>query len=218
MMNDLGKALMVRIQELAEERGGKIDINNLDEIIISLAGIIKGRVNTDKDAKLYSQIEKIADQVKEAKQAIRQSQPEKLTTDHIPDATSALSTVTAETEQATNEILNATETIQELSGRIEDVEIRNEIINQVTRIFEASNFQDLTGQRINKVITTLTDIEDRMGSLIKAFSTSTAKKVATNRKDGATSGGIDERSLLNGPQMSGEAPSQDAIDDLFNNA
>lgn len=208
-MLDLGKILLARIQELREESGGKIDINNIDDIIASLMETIKGHVATQNDVHLYNEMEKIADQIKVAKQEVVSASPAKISDDYIPGATLELSAVTKATEQATNIILDAAEEIQNLAGGLADKETGNKIIDNVTKIFEASNFQDLTGQRINKVITTLTDIEERIGTLIKAFSSTSAKAKKIQNDD-------PDSKLLNGPQM--EAPSQDEIDDLFNRA
>jgi len=73
-----------------------------------------------------------------------------------------LDAVTADSAQATQKILAAAEEIDQLAdnlsaalkGRIEQ-ELAQDISDLVLRIFEASNFQDLIGQRVGKVMTTL---------------------------------------------------------------
>src|SRR5271167_1531938 len=74
--------------------------------------------------------------------------------------------VTDGTEQATQKILAAAEEIDQLAnnlsaalkGKIEQGAAQD-ISDLVIRIFEACNFQDLTGQRIAKVMTTLKFLE-----------------------------------------------------------
>ncbi len=82
--------------------------------------------------------------------------------------TNELDAVVDGTEGATETILAAAEFIDEtantLSARVgkEDSELANDIQDKVVQIFEACNFQDLTGQRITKVVGTLRFVEDRI--------------------------------------------------------
>jgi ABC-type transporter Mla subunit MlaD len=74
-----------------------------------------------------------------------------------------LAAVTAGTAQATQKILAAAEEIDQLAdnlsaalkGRLEQ-ELAQDIADSVLRIFEACNFQDMIGQRVAKVMKTLT--------------------------------------------------------------
>jgi chemotaxis protein CheZ len=84
----------------------------------------------------------------------------------------------------------------------------------VVKIFEACNFQDLTGQRITKVVATLKFIETHIVRMMEiwggldAFKDIEAEKIAERTGDAA---------LLNGPKVDGEVghASQDDIDSLF---
>ena len=77
-----------------------------------------------------------------------------------------LEAVTTGTEQATQKILAAAEEIDQLAnnlsaalkGKIEQ-DLAQDIADTVIRIFEACNFQDLIGQRVSKVMTTIKLIE-----------------------------------------------------------
>lgn len=81
--------------------------------------------------------------------------------------------VTDGTEQATQKILAAAEEIDQLAnnlsaalkGKIEQG-LAQDILDLVIRIFEACNFQDLNGQRVNKVMTTLKFVEDHITSVL----------------------------------------------------
>lgn len=92
--------------------------------------------------------------------------------------------ITDGTEQATQKILAAAEEIDQLAnnlsaalkGKIEQG-LAQDIQDLVVRIFEACNFQDLNGQRVDKVMTTLKFIEDHITSVldeIKTMSTLTS--------------------------------------------
>lgn len=80
----------------------------------------------------------------------------------------------------------------------------------VTRIFEACNFQDLTGQRITKVVGALKHIETKIGALMHALGEEIGAPPPAPADDEDP-----EKKLLNGPQMPGQGVSQDDIDRLF---
>ncbi|MEZ5788242.1 MAG: protein phosphatase CheZ [Xanthobacteraceae bacterium] len=133
-----------------------------------------------------------------------------------------LDAVVEGTEQATQAILGAVEEIDQcatyLAGAEGDESNRqqaHQIQDCVVRIFEACNFQDLTGQRITKVVATLKFIEEHIARMmeiwggIEAFAQYAPE--ARAEREGDTQ-------LLNGPRLDGEDGhvSQDDIDALFN--
>jgi chemotaxis protein CheZ len=75
-------------------------------------------------------------------------------------------------DEATQKILHATETIDE-SARALQASLQNdynrgltqEVLEQAVKIYEACNFQDLAGQRINKAIKALQNIEQHLDRL-----------------------------------------------------
>jgi chemotaxis protein CheZ len=82
----------------------------------------------------------------------------------------------------------------------------------VGTIFEACAFQDITGQRISKVVDALQSFEQRLDRFIGAVRardaaiTDPAERARQERAD---------KLMLNGPQAQQIAPSQDDIDALF---
>jgi chemotaxis protein CheZ len=85
----------------------------------------------------------------------------------------------------------------------------------VTRIYEACNFQDITGQRISKVVATLKTIETRLVSLAAAVGhgEGAAKSGKPAPQDGSKGS---DAGLLNGPQLPQNATKQDEVDALLN--
>lgn len=75
-------------------------------------------------------------------------------------------------DEATQKILHATEAIDE-SARALHASLQNdynrglaqEVLEQAVRIYEACNFQDLAGQRINKAISALKQVEQQLDRL-----------------------------------------------------
>jgi chemotaxis protein CheZ len=89
-----------------------------------------------------------------------------------------------------------------------------EIGDSVVAIFEACNFQDLTGQRISKVMTTMKFIENRITAMMDIWGGVDEIKAHAPAK--VDERGEDEK-LLNGPKLDGDVghASQDDIDALF---
>ena len=90
-----------------------------------------------------------------------------------------------------------------------------------TQIFEACGFQDITGQRITKVVTAMEEIEGKIDDLIAAFSNDDDtsredRRIAREQKRAEKrQEAIAEGELLEGPQLPETAVSQDDIDALF---
>jgi chemotaxis protein CheZ len=84
-----------------------------------------------------------------------------------------LDAVLAGSEQATQQILTAAEDIDQaanmLSAAAKDEQqqgLAQDIQDHVIRIFEACNFQDVSGQRIAKVLETMSFIEERVTRML----------------------------------------------------
>jgi chemotaxis protein CheZ len=117
-----------------------------------------------------------------------------------------LEEIVTETAKAANEIMAAAEAVEAVAAAT-DVATRDALRAAATRIYEASAFQDITGQRITKVVRALQHIESRVETLARACG-----DIGTG-SSGATS--PNEDSLLNGPQLARNAATQCEIDSLF---
>jgi hypothetical protein len=140
--------------------------------------------------------------------------PLTLQADRLARVAHELDAVTAGTAQATHMILAAAEEIDQLAnnlssalkGKIEQ-DLAQDISDLVIRIFEACNFQDVIGQRVNKVMTTLDVIEDHIAIALDGAKTATP---ASPPPAGAAH-------ALHGPRLDGDCGhiSQSEIDALF---
>jgi chemotaxis protein CheZ len=127
-----------------------------------------------------------------------------------------LEEILTETAKAANDIMAAAERIEEI-GATADPETAAALSDAVTRIYEASAFQDITGQRITKVVRALQHIETRIGALAEACEDSAMASgvVLPDSSDPMGDGIISDADLLNGPQLSKDANTQSEIDRLF---
>src|SRR3979411_87084 len=135
--------------------------------------------------------------------------------------TGELGAVVGGTEEATQQILEATEAIDQAATALAKVTspdqqrlLSEEIQERVVSIFEACNFQDLTGQRISKVMTTMKFIENHITVMMDIWGgvdaiRAHAPAIIDDREGDAR--------LLNGPKTEGDEghASQNDIDALF---
>lgn len=139
----------------------------------------------------------------------------------ISRMTNELGAIVEGTEQATENILHAAEQIDNDAADLlaalkksANHASASDIRDQVVKIFEACNFQDLTGQRISKVLTAFTFIEERVDRMmeiwggLESFKEMELDPSCTRNENEA---------LLNGPALEDDVDiaSQDDIDALF---
>ncbi len=126
--------------------------------------------------------------------------------DRIVTATNELDAIVQSTERASFEILNAAERMMDLTNKLRAAgaaaEICSEIENEISNIFTACSFQDLTGQRTTKVVNALRYIEQRVTAMMSIW----GADAGTRPLGGQIAGTEDTRPdahLLNGPTDSG---------------
>ncbi|HKX10131.1 MAG TPA: protein phosphatase CheZ [Stellaceae bacterium] len=158
---------------------------------------------------LYHELQKLADYIQSAKREIAAIRPDEIRATHIPMATDELDAVVGATAEATGTILDSAEHLEKIAGTLAPAPA-DEVRNVATRIYEACNFQDITGQRITKVVRALKHIEEKIDALLSVFGDG-AKVPA------AAPAPADESHLLNGPSMPSEANKQDDIDAILAN-
>jgi len=131
------------------------------------------------------------------------------------DASHELDAIVTQTEGATQSILEAAEQIQEKAWVLRengaDDAVCDDIDAKATEIFMACSFQDLTGQRTNKVVQVLRYLESRINLMINIWG-------IEELDADATAGPVDSRPdahLLNGPQLAGGGVSQNNVDELM---
>jgi chemotaxis regulatin CheY-phosphate phosphatase CheZ len=144
--------------------------------------------------------------------------------DHFTKMSDELDAIVQATEQATDTIMENVEHMEDVvnevkglvAGNAEAVAKLDAFPDYTGAIFEACAFQDITGQRITKVVTSLQYIEHRVNTLINMWG---PDKLAdeTPVKDPADDG--DEyKKYLNGPQLTGHGVSQADVDAMFGGA
>ena len=94
-------------------------------------------------------------------------------------------------------------------------EVADQVNDAVTQVYEACNFQDVTGQRITKVVKALKHIESKVDALVAAFGDEISKYKAAHPTPEKAEDPMSDKALLNGPQLAANAGKQDDIDALL---
>jgi chemotaxis protein CheZ len=160
------------------------------------------------EAALLQELESLGRMVAAAKAEIAAMRVENVDATHLPAATDELDAVVKNTADAANEILDACETLERLQPSLQG-EAAGTVGHCITRIYEACAFQDITGQRIGKVVNALKAIEARVRETTGRYAPAASLPARTGalRTEG-------ER-LANGPQLAAAASSQAEIDALL---
>jgi chemotaxis protein CheZ len=179
------------------------------------------RAQLEQCEKLKVELDLIHDAITRTKSEIAVLHGNSFNGEEMAKVNGELGAVVGGTEQATQQILEATEAIDNAATALSKITspdqqklLSEEIQERVVSIFEACNFQDLTGQRIKKVMTTMKFIEHHITVMMDIWGGVDAIKqhapVRTDTRD-------DDAKLLNGPKLEGDVghASQDDIDALF---
>ena len=139
--------------------------------------------------------------------------------DRMKLAAGELDAIVVATEASTQDVLAASEQMEILVRTItglhpDDAEMAtlgDQMANEIIKIFEACNFQDITGQRINKVVKTIRFIEEKILAMINIWGAEAFIDLPV-ASDPSASG---DDSLMNGPQLRNQGITQDEINALF---
>ena len=157
-------------------------------------------------------IVEMAAAIAQTKREIAAIKPEGEDQGHAAVAADELGAIVQSTEKATQDILGSTEKIQELAWSIREEGMRDALCDEldklVTEIYTASSFQDLTGQRISKVVSVLGYLEERLEAMRQIWGDDDTTELHAAETESAAS----DTHLLNGPQSAGNGLDQYDID------
>jgi chemotaxis protein CheZ len=172
-------------------------------------------------AKLKGELDVIYDAINQTKREIATVHVTGFEGPEMARVTNELDAIIDGTLSATETILSSAEEIDQMASTLlarlkneQDQAIVQDMQDRVIKIFEACNFQDLTGQRINRVVGTLKFIETHIVRMMEIWGGLDAFKEIEVEALAAREG---DAALLNGPKVEGDIghASQDDIDALF---
>ncbi|MBF0560791.1 MAG: protein phosphatase CheZ [Alphaproteobacteria bacterium] len=205
----IDQSLAVRLDTFRREHGDLVRFDRVSEMVVEVVACVRKGV-VDQNLVLIRELETLASYIRNIKHEIASVRPDEIQQRYLPTATDELDAIVESTETATNAILAAAEVISDIAATMEGTGA-DRMMDVTTSIYEACSFQDITGQRIGKVVKALKVIEARIDRLTQTFSS----EIEEMMNPAGAEAQAGDASLLNGPQLPEFAKNQDEIDALF---
>jgi chemotaxis regulatin CheY-phosphate phosphatase CheZ len=205
-----------------EEFARRIRAQETDRILEAMSALRQAVAETHSTSNLdvlRRELETMAASIARTRREIASIKPTGPGQNRIVTATEELDHVLKSTEQATSEILGTAERLQEIAIQLRQdqapASLCEELETHGTNLMMACSFQDLTGQRMTKVVNTLRYLETRVNAMIEIWGI-TAEESAIVAPPGPEE--KPNGHLLNGPARDGEGVDQAEIDRLMTDA
>ena len=199
-----------RVQSLTEKHSDTVAVSEVEGLVDSL---ISGISADGQTTAVPENIQETVDYLEGARDAIEDLKAYDFVNNRIPLAKEHLDEIINQTEQVAGSIMDAAEEINTLAAQMEG-EQAEKLLEISTALFEASTFQDITGQRITKVERLFGHLNERMGMLAMAIGdTYVAPDEDIEKDDDGVA--VHDDDLLHGPQLETEANSQEDIDAIL---
>ncbi len=193
--------------DIPKKEIGRDKVINLINSVIEKVGAA-GEISREH---IYAELKDLHDIIESTRADINATHAMDISGTHIPIATDELDAVVAATEAATGTIMDSCDAVTEYAENLDSAH-KDFLVSEVTKILEACSFQDITGQRITKVVKSLKAIDEKVTLLMDVLKdkipTSTEPETVEDTRTG-------DARLLNGPQMPDKAISQADIDKLL---
>jgi chemotaxis protein CheZ len=190
-------------------RNRNADTSAVLEAVARLENAMQAERSAGDADRLRFDLAEMASAIRRAKSEIAAIRPDG-EGGRIGDATVELDAIVKSTEAATSEILAAAEHLQEIGWTLREAGVEGaacDLIDQrATDIYTACSFQDITGQRTQKVIQVLRYLEDRLSAMIAIWGG--AAEIASGLEPEEPIG----EPLLAAPELSGEDLGQRDVD------
>jgi chemotaxis protein CheZ len=186
------------------------------EVVRSILETMSGDL-TSYEARMLHEVEELGQTIASARAEIAALKVDDITASHIPTASDELDAIVAHTAAATDAILEVCETLDRVGAGLQG-DGAAALQDATTRIYEACSFQDITGQRISKVVGALKSIDSKVAHMLTTFGVATrgrdsvsATLAAPHRATTDAGGTVP----MHGPQLATAAMDQSDIDKLL---
>lgn len=176
------------------------------DVVLAVLGSMTGDISHRETALLH-EIGALGEAVATARLEIAALKVDDITVSYIPCATDELDAIVSHTAAATESILEACETLDMLGDTLEG-EAARKLQDATSKIYESCSFQDITGQRITKVVSTLKTIETTIARIVMTFGKASITASTSSPV-------VEGDGLLNGPQLARSAMDQSDVDKLL---
>jgi chemotaxis protein CheZ len=193
-------------------RNRNADTTMLLKALDRIEGAMRGERSVEPVDRIRYDLVEMAKAIARTKTEIASMKPDADHHGKFGEASEELDSVVLATEAATSDILACAESIQEMAWTLREQGVEAEVCDlldsKATEVYTACSFQDLTGQRTQKVIGVLRYLEERINAMISIWGLDGAMSA-----EAAETRAVDEgKSLLNGPAKPGHGMDQADVD------
>ncbi len=225
-------SLMERIALLEQsQKGDMIPASEVWKLLDNVKEMFGEKPGTGHghSSELYRELGELAKFINGAKKELQEVKASNIADEHLPNAANHLDAIVQMTEQATGRIMDECDQITNFHNDVKERllsadpqidanvlmgvdDAMNQAQTSVTHIYEACNFQDITVQRIQKVVKALQEIERQVLRMVVVFGlVENQSKLDEATKQELT----EDAALLQGPQLAGQGLEQDDIDAIL---
>ncbi|WP_208996687.1 protein phosphatase CheZ [Stappia sp. 28M-7] len=206
-------AQLIAFLEQNRDRQGDVTLNDVIDLAEVMTGSMREFLHSVQPT-ITAELTSIADEISRLKVEIVNLRPNDMKNNQIPEAGRELDAIVESTESATHTIMEAAETIM-AAGDMEPDAYQALVNDKMIEIFEACAFQDITGQRISKVVNALNAIDSRVSAFVERLRIAESDDAPQEETE-------EERRrrdlILHGPQHAGEGVSQADVDSMLSDA
>jgi chemotaxis protein CheZ len=227
MMSELTLSQRIAMLE-ASQKGDMVPATEVWALVDAVKAMFGQTGKVQHSGDLYHELGELAKFINGAKKELQEVKSSSLADQQLPTATNHLDAIVQTTEQATSRIMDECDRLNMFHN-----DLREQLINMdppldpdalagiddaitqaqtsITHVFEACNFQDITVQRIQKVVKALQEIERQVLRMVVVFGL-----MENHDLDEETKAELQEdAALLQGPQLAGQGLEQDEIDAIL---
>jgi chemotaxis protein CheZ len=194
-------------------RNRHADTKMLLTAIDRLEAAIRGERTAESVDRIRFDLVEMAKAIARTKAEIAAIKPDGEQHGKFGEASEELDSIVGATEAATSDILAAAEHIQEVAWTLREQGLEAEVCDLIdakaTAVYTACSFQDLTGQRIRKVIQVLRYLEGRINAMIDIWGLDGSMAAEAASAARARAG---EAALLSGPAHVAHGLDQSDVD------
>lgn len=229
---DAKLSLSQRIAMLeASQKGDMVPAEQVWDLVSSIKEMFgqQDESGVHSASKLYHELGELAKFINAAKKELQQVKSSDIANQQLPSASNHLDEIVQMTEKATGTIMDECDKLSTFHNDTRERLMNmdppldpdalagvdaglQEAMTSITHIYEACNFQDITVQRIQKVVKALQEVERQVLRMVVVFGLveNEGKLDAETKKELS-----EDAALLNGPQLAGQGLEQDDIDAIL---
>lgn len=205
--------ISVYIDKFKQEYGDTVQIDEVGELVASLIkAVAPARSGVGGD--VADEMESLVDEMTNIQTEILMMMPRTMAKVKVKKVYSELDEIVKSTETSADQIMDAADKLAQLGEELPS-DLADKLGDITTQLFEASSFQDICGQRQNKIRGTVQEIEQHYIALADAVGDNDVIDDEESVEWDEAGFAVDEQQLLHGPQKEGEGNSQDDIDALL---